>query len=202
MYYDRITKTASVARNAEGLVECADAHWSRYSYRGPMSRPAATVAFVDMSDGGTARGVVFLCKRHAGTMKAQRTKGSWGWRGVRDCADAVEKVAKDVEGYLAKAEAEFRAEEKARREAREKADTDYARAGWDKARRDYNAGPTSDELDRIQPTISDPKDDSFGRVFVHVQPRKMTPKAARFLAARLLKVADEAEAKTDAAVRP
>lgn len=202
MYYDRITKTAEVTRNNAGLVECGDSHWSRYSFRGPNDRPAAATAWADVSDAGNVRSVQFTCPKHSGIIRGQRTKGSWSYRNAREFDLPVEKVAQDVEGAIAQMEATIKAEETARRIAREKADCDYARAGWEKARADYNAIPTSDELDRIQPTISDIDDDSFGRVYVHVQPRRMTPMAARFLAKRLLALADEAQAKTDAAVKP
>jgi hypothetical protein len=198
--FDRIDSKANIVRLSDGKIQCGHSHslsaWSRHDYR-----EAATTVFAETTKESTVRTLYFACKRHAGTVKANITKGSWSFHDVRLVEDVTpEQVAVDPNAYIQTLSGKFKQERIESDREIKHYQTQRVRAGWDEMRADYN----SDEP--IKDVVGMAVADEYGRTYVTVKgPRYgpgVTPNQARAIAADLLRMAAIAEAETMEAVKP
>lgn len=204
--FQTFKRAADVPLSSLGEATCAAWHGNRYSYQRDKLPKPATRVFVSLRIGRhngppTAEGMVFVCNQHAGTIKSQMTKGSWGWRQDSDIValDVTPDVAlASFESILAFQTARLAADRVARERSIAEGNLAYAREGWDSKRVEYARRGLPDTA--VQ--ISNLGDDHFGRVFIQVSVKDMTPGQARELSARLLAAADTAETITFVQVKP
>lgn len=188
------------ATPAGNVPQCGHRHGSGwYAYQ--QVRPEATTAWVTLNSDGKAEAMLFACKQHTATIKAQQSKGSFGWR-KRDVTllpETPAEAAKNMQAIFARVTETIlhaRLESEANKAARDLA---YTREGWEKARTEYaNRRGTTERA--VQ--LTDPKDDYFRRVYIAVGVKRLTPGEARDLGHRLQKAAARAELLTEQAVKP
>lgn len=197
--------TEVVFATPDGMVpQCGHSHRSRpdiWSYRSSDTRPEATTAWVTLNIDSKAEAMVFACKTHTATIKAQQSKGSHGWRerDVQLLPESPAEAVKDMQRIFARVTGAI-LHAKLEREARmAERDLAYTREGWEKERAAYAArrGTTQNAT-----SLTGVSEDYFGRVFIAVDVKRLTPGEARDLALRLVTIADEAEALTLAQVKP
>jgi hypothetical protein len=203
MYSDYFQKAEDVKRTPEGNVECGQSHAGGGWYRSTVKpRPAATQVFVDYRDSGKAVSVTALCNLHAGRVKAQITKGSYGYRNTRLVEGVTPNTAAlNPTGFLDTLTKAKQDEMAAQQKANEEYRLNIVRGRWDEMRANYNAPVEAADIER-NVTLTSSLDDYWARVFVHVQPKSLSPNEARALAARLIEAADAAETLTNTAMKP
>jgi len=202
--YDQHAKPDNVPTDAMGTPLCGQSHWNDGWYMRDRPRPFATTAWAIITGywqdqpGRAATKVVFACKKHAAIIKAQQSKGSYGWSDALLLDATPAEVLADMPGILAKVTERVRREYKESRATAAANDLRYRREGWDKAHAEYAqyADLRSDII-----TLSDP-DDYFGLVTISIRERRFTPNEAREVGRRLQEAAAMAEALTAQQVKP
>lgn len=207
MYYDRIRKAEQVTRLPSGEVQCGDSHYGGYYSRSERFRPAAVAVFMDGHEANDWTSLAFVCKKHAGTVKANITKGSYSFRDVHPVSEfgiELEAAAADPEGTIVAIAAILAARKRAQQQHMEELELARVRAGWDERRAEY-------AVEDLVEFKSFAKPDEYGRVYVglsvgrskwakaHIE---LTPTEARKLAEFLPGWADNAERLTNEQVKP
>lgn len=204
MYYDKVSKVEDIKRLTEGpnagLIQCGDSHFGGGYYRAKLREPAAVV-FSEEDANGKVKELVLVCKRHAGTIKANITKGSWGFRGAEIVEGvSVEAAALNPAALITTLTQAKMVAKAVRETANANRELTYKREHWTEERADYNADLKDGWDSKV--TLTNSIDDPFSRVYVVTVRSYLTPKQARRVAMDLLTAADNADDLTAIAMKP
>lgn len=205
--FDRVYKAEDVARMPDGSPACGQRHFAgSWSYKDLGPQPAV-VAFIETDSPNPH--LILACRKHAGHVKSQITRGSYSGRGVKptdefgiDLGVAVADPAGTIKRIMAAIEAD-RAE---RQRASEERDLAYRRENWAARRDEYLLN-----ADVEFKAFSEP--DEYGRVFVNLAIGSatgrgskvhlaLTPQQVRKIVAHAGQWADNAERLTLGVLKP